>query len=463
MTGFPLIIAFIIAVILMIVAISKFKIHPFLSIMGVSLILGLVAGIPLVDVKDANGAVTSQGLANVIGAGFSGTFTSIGIVIILGALIGSILEATGAAFKLADLVIKLVGKKRPELAILLMGWVVSIPVFCDSGFVILNPIRKALVKRTMTSSVAMTVALSAGLYISHVFIPPTPGPIAAANTLGIGNNLLLVMGMGALCSIAPLIAGYFFAKYIGKKVKAGDDIDNGEVVKTYEQLVAEYGKLPGGLNALAPIIVPILLMALGSISSMAGWSGMTAAVCGFLGTPIIALAVGTIFGVIQLSVAGRMDKFYEITNETLKTVGPILFVTAAGGVLGKVISSSDMVNYITANAAALETIGVFFPFILAAILKSAQGSSTVAITTTAGILAPLMGVLGFTTPVSAALAVMAIGAGAMTVSHANDSYFWVVTNFGEMTPDQGYKTQTMGTLILGIAAMAEIFVLSLIF
>ena len=141
MTGFPLIIAFIIAVILMIVAISKFKIHPFLSIMGVSLILGLVAGIPLVDVKDANGAVTSQGLANVIGAGFSGTFTSIGIVIILGALIGSILEATGAAFKLADLVIKLVGKKRPELAILLMGWVVSIPVFCDSGFVILNPIR----------------------------------------------------------------------------------------------------------------------------------------------------------------------------------------------------------------------------------------------------------------------------------------------------------------------------------
>ncbi len=463
MTGFPLIIAFIIAVILMIVAISKFKIHPFLSIMGVSLILGLVAGIPLVDVKDANGAVTSQGLANVIGAGFSGTFTSIGIVIILGALIGSILEATGAAFKLADLVIKLVGKKRPELAILLMGWVVSIPVFCDSGFVILNPIRKALVKRTMTSSVAMTVALSAGLYIAHVFIPPTPGPIAAANTLGIGNNLLLVMGMGALCSITPLIAGYFFAKYIGKKVKAGDDIDNGEVVKTYEQLVAEYGKLPGGLNALAPIIVPILLMALGSISSMAGWSGMTAAVCGFLGTPIIALAVGTIFGVIQLSVAGRMDKFYEITNETLKTVGPILFVTAAGGVLGKVISSSDMVNYITANAAALETIGVFFPFILAAILKSAQGSSTVAITTTAGILAPLMGVLGFTTPVSAALAVMAIGAGAMTVSHANDSYFWVVTNFGEMTPDQGYKTQTMGTLILGIAAMAEIFVLSLVF
>ena len=165
MTGLPLIIAFIIAIVVMIVAISKFKIHPFLSIMGVSLILGLVAGIPLVDQTASDGTVTS-GLATVIGAGFSGTFTSIGIVIILGALIGSILEETGAALKLADMVIHLVEKNQPELAMELMGWVVSIPVFCDSGFVILNPIRKALVNRTGVSSVAMSIALSCGLYIS---------------------------------------------------------------------------------------------------------------------------------------------------------------------------------------------------------------------------------------------------------------------------------------------------------
>lgn len=215
MSGIGLIIAFIIAIIVMILAISKFKIHPFLSIMGVSLILGLVAGIPLVDTKGADGTVV-QGLANVIGAGFSGTFTSIGIVIILGALIGTILEATGAAFKMADLVIKLIGPKRPDLAMLIMGWIVSIPVFCDSGFVILNPIRKALVQRTRASSVAMTVCLAAGLYASHVFIPPTPGPIAAANTLGVGNNMLLVMGMGALVSIPALIVSYIYAQYISK-------------------------------------------------------------------------------------------------------------------------------------------------------------------------------------------------------------------------------------------------------
>ena len=447
----------------MIVAISKFKVHPFLSIMAVSLILALVAGIPLVDVKNADGTTTS-GIATVIGAGFSGTFSSIGIVIILGALIGTILEKTGAALKLADMVIKVVGKKNPELAMELMGWVVSSPVFCDSGFVILDPIRKALVKRTGTSSVAMTVALSAGLYISHVFIPPTPGPIAAANTLGIGDNLLMVMGMGVLASILPLIAGLFYAKFIGKKVKSADELtDNGAVTKTGEELVAEYGKLPNGFNALAPILVPIVLMALGSISSMAGWGGFIGQLCSFLGKPIIALAVGTVCGVIQLATTKKMDQFYQITNDTLKTVGPILFVTAAGGVLGKVISSTSMVSYITANANILESVGILFPFLLAAILKSAQGSSTVAITTTAGILAPLMGALGLDTPAKAALTVMAIGAGAMTVSHANDSYFWVVTNFGEMTPDQGYKTQTVMTLVLGVASMIGIFILSLIF
>ena len=325
MTGFPLILVFVLSIVAMILAISKFKIHPFIAIMSISVILGLIAGIPLADQTLADGTKVS-GLASVIGAGFSGTFSSIGIVIILGALIGTILEKTGAALKLADMVIKLVGKNNPVLAMELMGWVVSIPVFCDSGFVILNPIRKALVSRTAVSSVAMTVGLSCGLYVSHVFIPPTPGPIAAASTLGIGDNLLMVMGMGAVCSIFPLIAGFFYAKHIGKKVCANDEADMGETAKTYEELVDGYGKLPGGFNALAPIIVPILLMASSSVVAMTGMSGFAADLITFLGTPIIALAAGTICGVIQLSCAGKMDQFYGITNETLKTVGSILFV-----------------------------------------------------------------------------------------------------------------------------------------
>ena len=305
------------------------------------------------------------------------------------------------------------------------------------------------------------LGLAAGLFTSHVFIPPTPGPIAAANTLGIGNNLLLVMGLGALCSIFPIIAAYFYALAVGKKIKADDEVDKDEVSKTYEELVAEFGKLPNGFSALAPIIVPIILMALSTIASMAKMTGFALQIFTFLGTPIIALAVGTICAILQLVGAGKIQKFYDITNDTLKTVGPILFVTAAGGVLGKVIASSDMVNYISEHATVLSTVGIFFPFLLAAILKSAQGSSTVALTTTAGIVAPLLPVLGFTTPVQVTLVCMAIGAGAMTVSHANDSYFWVVTNFGSMTPDKGYRAWTLGSLIMGIAAIAEIAILSL--
>ena len=461
MTGLPLIVAFVLAIVIMIVMISKLRIHPFISIMLVSLGLGLAAGIPLVDHKLEGGAV-QYGLATVVGQGFSGTFTSIGIVIILGAMIGTVLEKTGGALKLADMMIRLVGKDNPVIAVQLMGWVVSIPVFCDSGFVILDPIRKALVRRTAVSAVSMTFALSAGLFISHVFIPPTPGPIAAASTLGIGDYLLQVIGLGMLCSIFPLIAGYFFARYIGTKVKSKDEVDPEDVAKVYKDLIHSYGKLPSAFSTLAPIIVPISLMALSSIITMSGTAGAGADIVKFLGTPIIALAVGMAFATLQLVSVGRTEEFYRICNDSLMTVGPILFITAAGGVLGKVIATSDMVNYIAQHADIFSSMGIFFPFLLAAVLKTAQGSSTVSLITTAGIVAPLLPILGFNTPIETTLVCMAIGAGAMTVSHANDSYFWVVAEFSGLTPDQGYRVQTMGTLILGIAAIIEIALLSLV-
>lgn len=457
MTGIPLIIVFIVTIVLMIFMISKLNIHPFLSILSVSLVFGLIAGIPLVDQTAEDGTVVA-GIANVIGEGFSGAFTSIGIVIILGTIIGTLLEETGAALKLADMVVNLVGEKRPELAMLIMGWVVSIPVFCDSGFVILNPIRKALTKRTAASSVAMTMCLSAGLYASHVFIPPTPGPIAAANTIGVGSDLLLVMGLGLLVSIPALAGAYFYSKRQSANIEELVEDDN---LKTYEEIKAEYGTLPGGFLSLAPIIIPVILMALSNIFKIMKAEGFVNDLFLFLGTPIIALAVGLIFGIILLNSRGKIDHLYEIVNEALKVAGPILFVTAAGGVLGKVIANSGIVGFITDNATVFQSIGIFFPFIIAAILKTAQGSSTVAITTSAGIIAPLLPVLGLDSTVSSALVVMAIGAGAMTVSHANDSYFWVVTKFGGLRAEDGYKTQTMVTLVEGICGMLGVFILSL--
>jgi len=462
MSGMALIVCFAIAIILMILMISKFKVHPFLALMSISLVLAIVAGIDLSKIPA------------MIGVGFSGTFKSIGIVIIFGTIIGTVLEKTGAALKLADMVVKLVGQRRPELAMLIMGWVVGIPVFCDSGFVVLNSIREALYKKISASPVAMSVALSGGLYASHVFIPPTPGPIAAAGTLGLGGNLLLVIIMGTVVSVPVLIAVYFFSKSIAKSVTISDKEADATITASYEELLNKFGKLPSGFLSLAPIIMPIIFMAVGSVIDVLAKQGMLnkAALLPkiflFLGNPIIALAIGVIFCVFLLAETKKMREFDHITNESLKIAGPILFITAAGGVLGNVITEAGFVNFIKENASTIKAIGIFFPFIISAVLKTAQGSSTVAIITTASIMGAfsadnsLMHTLGFTSEISAALCVMAIASGAMCVSHANDSYFWVVTNFSKMTADQGYRTQTAMTFIMGVVGMISVYILSLV-
>ena len=462
MSGIALIVCFVIAIILMILMISKFKVHPFLALLSLSLVLAIVAGIDLSKIPA------------MIGVGFSGTFKSIGIVIIFGTIIGTVLEKTGAALKLADMVVKLVGQRRPELAMLIMGWVVGIPVFCDSGFVVLNSIREALYKKISASPVAMSVALSGGLYASHVFIPPTPGPIAAAGTLGLGGNLLLVIIMGTVVSVPVLVAVYFFSKSIAKSVTISDKEADATITASYEELLKKFGKLPCGFLSLAPIIMPIIFMAVGSVIDVLAKQGMLdkAALLPkiflFLGNPIIALAIGVIFCVFLLAETKKMREFDHITNESLKIAGPILFITAAGGVLGNVITEAGFVNFIKENASTIKAIGIFFPFIISAVLKTAQGSSTVAIITTASIMGAfsadnsLMHTLGFTSEISAALCVMAIASGAMCVSHANDSYFWVVTNFSKMTADQGYRTQTAMTFIMGVVGMISVYILSLV-
>ncbi|MBR1950186.1 MAG: GntP family permease [Bacteroidales bacterium] len=450
LTGTTLIIVFALAIVLLIVSISKWGVHPFLAIMGIALILAVGIGIPL------------ETIPNTIGKGFSSIFTSIGIVIILGTIIGLILEKTGAAIRLADAIIRVIGERHPQLAIMLIGWIISVPVFCDSGFVIVNPIRKWLARKTNFSSVTLTVALSAGLYISHVFIPPTPGPIATAGLVGLESNLLLVIGLGVATSIIPLIAAYFFATAIGKRVKSSDELDVESISQAYNQ-----HNLPGTAASVTPILLPIILMAGGSIASFAKMEGFTAQLLIFLGKPIIALTAGLISALPLLWRSKMGKELYNITQDSLKTSGPIIFITAAGSVLGQVIVEAGFVQYIQQNASSLANIGLFFPFVIAAIIKTSQGSSTVAMTTTAGIMglyfsdASLMAALGMTTPIDAALAVMAIGAGAMTVSHANDSYFWVVTNFGGLTPQNGYRTQTALTLILGITSIITLYAISL--
>lgn len=474
MSGIALIIIFAAAIAIMVVAISKWHLHPFIAILLTALIFGIISGIPLPQ------------MTTLIGSGFSKIFAGIGLVIIFGTLMGTILEQSGAALKIADCIIKLLGKRHPVLSMALMGWVVSIPVFCDSGFVVLNPIREALVKKTQSSPVAMTVALSGGLYLSHVFIPPTPGPLAAAETLGLSGNLLLVMGMGLLCSIFPMFLLIIFSNYIGKRISCSTDAstntassssttsacttdaststpsasstDATRIAAEYNAIIDKSGKLPSAALSFAPIIVPIILMSLASILQGAEMQQQLKDVVLFLSNPTIALAIGLLFATFLLK---RGSGFEEMVENSLKRSGPILFITAAGSVLGNIVAGSPLVGFITDNAQVLNGLGLLFPFLVAAMLKSSMGSSSVAIITAAGIVAPFAQAMGLASPIGLTLICMAVGAGSMTVSHSNDSYFWVVTKFGKMDIKSGYKTQTLATLILGLGALAELYIISL--
>lgn len=474
MSGIALIIIFAAAIAIMVVAISKWHLHPFIAILLTALIFGIVSGIPLPQ------------MTTLIGSGFSKIFAGIGLVIIFGTLMGTILEQSGAALKIADCIIKLLGKRHPVLSMAIMGWVVSIPVFCDSGFVVLNPIREALVKKTQSSPVAMTVALSGGLYLSHVFIPPTPGPLAAAETLGLSGNLLLVMGMGLLCSIFPMFLLILFSNYIGKRISCSTDAstntassssttsacttdastntssasstDADRIAAEYNAIIEKSGKLPSTALSFAPIIVPIILMSLASILQGAEMQQQLKDVVLFLSNPTIALAIGLLFATFLLK---RGSGFEEMVENSLKRSGPILFITAAGSVLGNIVAGSPLVGFITDNAQVLNGLGLLFPFLVAAMLKSSMGSSSVAIITAAGIVAPFAEAMGLASPIGLTLICMAVGAGSMTVSHSNDSYFWVVTKFGRMDIKSGYKTQTLATLILGLGALAELYIISL--
>ncbi|MBO7320464.1 MAG: GntP family permease, partial [Bacteroidales bacterium] len=271
---------------------------------------------------------------------------------------------------------------------------------------------------------------------------------------------VILFGMGI--SIIPLTAAYFFSTYIGTKVKSDEELDIEEISEAYQQ-----ENLPSTFASITPIVLPIILMAGGSIAVFAGIGGFAGQLLVFLGKPIIALAAGLLSALPLLFSQKKASQFYDITQESLKTAGPIIFITAAGSVLGQIITEAGFVQYIQQHAEVLSGIGIFFPFVIAAILKTSQGSSTVAMTTTAGIMGmyssseSLMYALGMTAPTDAILVVMAIGAGAMTVSHANDSYFWVVTNFGGISPQNGYRTQTLLTLILGLSTITALFLISL--
>lgn len=423
---------------------AKLKIHPFLVLLAASYFVAIAAGLP------------AGKIASVISSGFGNLMTHIGLVIVLGILLGTVLEKSGGAVKLAEMVIRLAGPRHPGLAMSFIGYFVSIPVFCDSGYVILSSIRKSLAAKTGKSSLALSVALATGLYATHTLVPPTPGPVAAAGNLGIDKELGMVIAIGLFVALVAMLTGYLWASYTGKKLKQKEK--GSEEAVTFDLQVP----LPAGWKTILPVAVPILLMAFRSFAlfpSKPFGLGTLFLALDFAGQPVNALAFGFLFSLL-LFPKFNMETLSGWIGGGIASSAPVILITGAGGAFGAVLSETG-IGDILGNMLAKYQMGIFLPFFIAAIFKTAQGSSTVAMVATSALLAPMMSSLGLDSSMGATLSVMAIGAGSMVVSHANDSYFWVVTQFSDMDVADGYRMLTPATLVMGVVSIFLVWGLSL--
>lgn len=418
---------------------ARWNLHPFLALLLGAIGMGFLA------------RLETGVLIGSIGDGFGSTLRSIGIVIAAGAIIGEYLDRSGGAKVLANKILEKVGEKNSPLSMSLTGYIVSIPVFCDSGFIVLSALNKAIARRTKIPLTVLAVALASGLYATHVFVPPTPGPLAAAATLGADIGRVLILGL--IVSLPVMGAALLWAVKFCGKYTVEYNLEEKEIVKDRVP--------PSFKGAVAPILIPILLIALKSIAEYPtapvgeGFLFNTAV---FLGDPIIALLIGVGFAFFMVK-GGKKKIQNEWLEEGLKKAGTIILITGAGGAFGAVLRETNLGDF-AEQFAAVGGLGVLIPFLIAAFLKTAQGSSTVAIITAAAICAPLTESLGLDSTNGLALVVLAIGAGSLTVSHVNDSYFWVVSKFSEMDTPTALKTHTVATLIMGITGLITIQIMA---
>ena len=433
-----------IALALILIAIIKFDIHPFLALFVGAIIYGLMMRMsPDLIIKS-------------ISDGFGGVLGSVGLLILLGVILGTFLEKTGGAMVIAEKVLKWVGEKSVNLSLMLSGWILSIPVFGDSTIIMLNPIAKSLSSKSGISYAATIVAVSLGAMASHSLVPPTPGPIATAGILG--ADLGQVIFYGGLVSLLTLIPLYIFVqKWVTKIPLEPVLVANEKEIKKEDR--------PKFISSLVPILVPLTLIIIASIANYPtkplGESGLIK-VIQFLGTPVIALLIGAI---LSFTLPKKFDRKLLSSSgwigEAILLAAPVILITGAGAVFGKMLQNSGVGELVTSTMSDANW-GIFLPFLIAFGLKTAQGSTTVAMITTASIIAPILGPLGLDSETMKVFTTIAIGAGALGISHANDSGFWVVTQLSGMSTKQGNLSHSLGTMIAGTTAITLVYILSLV-
>jgi GntP family gluconate:H+ symporter len=388
-------------------------------------------------------------LIDSINDGFGGTLGKIGLVIVLGVIIGEFLEKSGGAFAMAKRVISVIGKKSVAAAMGIIGYIVSIPVFADSGFIILTPLNRSLTKRAGLSFATTSVALALGLMCTHTMVPPTPGPIAAAGVLGANLGLVLIIG------IPVSLVTMFVCLLYTKRFVSTTYIDP-EPELTEADIQKVMNDAPGPLKSALPIFIPILLIVIKSFIEF-DKNGIATSQVGsifiFIGEPVIALIIGFFLALLLPKKLKKEDlSSTGWVGKALKDAAIIILITGAGGAFGKILQNSGIADALSV-ALSKWPLGLWLPFIISAAIKSAQGSSTVALITTASIISPLMGELGFESEISKAMVVVAIGAGSAVVSHVNDSMFWIFTQITRMDVRVGLKKYTPGSLLVGLTAI----------
>ncbi|CAM4315754.1 GntP family permease [Zobellia nedashkovskayae] len=433
------IIALVCALAFIILGIVRWKIHPFFVLLLAAIGYGFITGMSVEAIIDS------------VNNGFGSIMGKIGLIIFFGVAIGTVLEKSGGAMVIATRMIQLIGEKSIHLAMMLTGYLLSIPVFADSAFIIMNSLNKALSEKAKVAYAGTTAALALGLTATHVMVPPTPGPIAAAGILNAELGSVILWGL--IVSSLSLVSCYFFATKIASKVD----------IPIQMEVAPDIIHRPKLSLSLLCIVVPIILIVLKSVFDYPEFNLVSLSIypiIAFLGTPVIALLIGVI---LSLLLPEKLDqRVYSATGwlgDSLRIAAPIILITGAGGIFGAMLQNSGFADMITESFSGM-SIGLFFPFLLAACLKTTQGSSTVALITTASIVAPMMPALGLDEAFMKTMTVLAIGAGSTVVSHANDSFFWVFTQLTGMDVKQGNQIQTVGTLILGTSAMTLIFCIS---
>lgn len=433
------------AIVFIILSSTWFKLHPLVGLLLAALGVGIFAGLPI------------DKLADTIGKGFGELMSKIGLMVILGCVIGAILDKSGAAIKVADIILKLFGEKYPSFAMSVIGAIVGIPVFCDSGFIILAKLNKIVARKTKKPLGTIAIALSGGLFATHTLVPPTPGPLSAAGNLNLSHAIGLVILVGLVVSIPSLFLSTWFAQKYAKNLAIIEDPE-----ENWND--THHKTLPAGWKAFMPILLPILLITIASFAKILELNETLTKWLSFLGSPLVSFLIAIFFS-YSLFPEKPFEKIFACFKSGIEHCGTTLVLVGAGGAFGAILKETSLKDMVSEWLIANQTSGIVFlliAFLVAAFFKTAQGSTTTSMVLTSGILAPLLVSMGFTEPLDLTLLVMAIGSGAMTVSHANDAWFWVVSQFTGLTQADAYRTHTILTGLQGIASIITVCLIYLL-